>query len=70
MTPLAAGQIACFRGTKIPNICANYLKLSGNEEAARQVLQNLRSGGFGAFIPEPLDAGKAGECQGDLDIGK
>jgi hypothetical protein len=38
------------------NICSNYLKLSGQRETALALLNQLKDGGFNAFIPEPSDA--------------
>jgi hypothetical protein len=38
------------------NICSNYLKLSGQRETALALLNQLKDGGFNAFIPEPYDA--------------
>ncbi len=40
----------------MPNICSNYLRVKGQPDAATEFLVRLQSGGFGAFIPEPLDS--------------
>jgi hypothetical protein len=39
------------------NTCSNYLKVGPTPTAGRPFLERLENGGFGAFVPEPPDAG-------------